>query len=158
MKKVILFTILTVMIAGISNGAQYRYTWKNAEGGLNITDYPPPENVEIIDITVISLPNEKQVVPVIKKQDVRHNKNATQERQLAQAASLRKEEAKLRQNATNLKDEAQELLRIGNKQRHKRSWRYRASIKEKEAKGFIRQAESLARKAEDLERQASQLK
>jgi hypothetical protein len=152
-KKVILLILLTVMIVGTSNGEQFNYTWKDAEGVLNITDYPPPDGIEIIDISVIRLSNKKQAAPVVKKQNKQQNQSATQNVQLA--ASLRKEEAGLRQKATNLDDEAQELLRIGNRQRHKRSWRYRANIKENEAEELIRQAESLARKAEALERQDS---
>jgi len=149
-KKVILFTLLTVMIVGTSYGEQFNYTWKDAEGVLNITDYPPPDGLEIIDISVIRLSNKKQAAPVVKKQNRQQNQSATQNVQLA--ASLRKEEAELRQKATNLDDEAQELRRIGNRQRHKRNWRYRANIKVKEADELIRQADSLSRKADALER------
>ena len=150
-KKVILFTLLAVMIVGgNSNGEQFNYTWKDAEGVLNITDYPPPDGIEILDISVIRLSNKKQAAPVVKKQDEQQNQSATQNLQLA--ASLRKEEAELRQKATNLDDEAQELRRIGNRQRHKRSWRYRANIKVEEANELYRQAESLSKKAAALER------
>ncbi len=69
-KKIILFTLLTVMIVGTSNGEQFNYTWKDAEGVLNITDYPPPDGIEIIDISVIRLSNKKQAAPVVKKQNI----------------------------------------------------------------------------------------
>ncbi len=150
-KKVILFTLLAVMIVGgNSNGEQFNYTWKDAKGVLNITDYPPPDGIEIIDISVIQLPKKKQAAPVVKKQNKRQKQSATQDVQLA--ASLRKEEGKLLEKASNLNDEAQELQRIGNRQRHKRNWRYRANLKVEEANELTRQADSLSKKANALER------
>jgi len=149
-KKVIFFTLLTVMIVGTTHGEQFNYTWKDAKGVLNITDVPPPDGIEIIDISVIRFSNKKQAAPVVKKQNKQQNQSATQNVQLAE--SLRKEEAELRQKAKNLNDEARELNRIGNRQRHKRSWRYRANLKVEEADELYRQAESLSSKADALER------
>ena len=156
-KKVILFTLLTAMLVGTSNGAQFNYTWKNAEGVLNITDYPPPEDVEIIDISIIPLPDKEQAI--VKKQNEAQTQSATPDRRRqVEAASLRKEAVKLRQHATNLSAEAQELMRLSKIQKRTPKLRLVARRKVIKANGLISQAESLVSKAENLEHKASQLK
>lgn len=159
MKKIILFfAILSLMLAGVSSAARYNYTWKDADGVLNITDYPPPEDVEIIDISVIPMPEENPEDKGIEQQNVVESQNNALNRLQAEAASLRKEEAALRRNAADLTTEAQELIRISKKVKYKRRYRVRAGKKEREAEALISKADALAKQAEALEKQAAQLK
>ena len=158
-KKIILCTMLTVMITSTSNGAQYNYTWKDADGVLNITDYAPPEGAEILDINVIPKQDKKQASPDIQEQNALQNQNAAQNRQRQfEAASLRNEAAKLRQNAANIAEEAKELSRIANLQKRNRRLLVLSNSNAKKAEELFSQADSLVRRAEELEQQASQLK
>ncbi len=156
-KTTILFVFFTVMIAGNSIAERYNYTWKDTKGVINITDYPPPEDIEIIDVRVVPIPVKSQIDPQVKKQQIQQRKSTTRNRLLAKAASLRKEEAKLRQKATILNDEAQELRRVAKKNKYKGRYRRKASNKERNAEEFITKANSMSRKAEALDHQASQL-
>lgn len=159
MKKVILLlTVLVVMLAESSIGARYNYTWRDAGGILNITDYPPPEDAEVIDVRVIPLPDEKQVPPEVKQREVQQEQDQTRNRLLAEAASLRNEEATLRQEAAGLTDEAQELRRLAKKKRYAGKYRVRAAKKEKEAEELLNRADILNAKAQTMEHQAFRLK
>ena len=158
-KKVILLILLTVMIVGTSNGEQFNYTWKDAKWVLNITDYPPPDGIEIIDIKVIPIQDIKKVAPVVSEQDVPQNQSAVQDRRRqVEAASLGNEAVRLRQEAANIAEEAQELSRIATLQKRNRRLLVLANSNAKKAEELFSQADSLVKRAEDLEYQASQLK
>jgi hypothetical protein len=45
--------ILSIFFQGSSHAGVNNYTWKDDRGTLNITDYPPPEGVEILDISPV---------------------------------------------------------------------------------------------------------
>ena len=157
-KAILLLAVLTALLAESSLGARFNYTWKDADGVLNITDFPPPEDAEVLDVRVIPIPDEKQITPTVKQPEVRQEQDQARNRLLAEAASLRKEEATLRQEAAGLNDEAQELRRLGKKQGNKSRYRLRAAKKEREAEELINRADILGAKAQTLEHQASGLK
>jgi hypothetical protein len=152
--KIILTSVLTLLLAGISSGAEFNYTWKDTEGNLFITDYPPPDGAEILEVSIIPLPEQKQVAPA-RKQEVTPGQKATLSRLEAEAAVLRKQEADLRQKAAELVAEADEQLRLAKKRHYKERYQRRAGIKKREAEELARQADALSVKAESLERQAS---
>jgi hypothetical protein len=155
--KIILTTLLTLFLAGICSSAEFNYTWKDAEGNLFITDYPPPDGVEIIDISIIPVPAPQQLAPV-QQQVEQPGQDEIRSRLEAEAAALRKEETALRYKAAGLAEEAEEQRRIGKKRHYKERYQRRAGIKDREAEELVRQADALAGKAESLERQASELK
>lgn len=157
-KAILLLAVLMVLLAESSVDARFNYTWRDADGVLNITDYPPPEDAEVIDVRVIPFPDEKQITPEVKQPEVQQEQDQTRNRLLAEAASLRNEEATLRQEAAELIDEAQELRRLAKKQGNKRRYRLRAAKKEKEAEELLNRADILGAKAQTLEQQASRLK
>lgn len=155
LKIVLLIAALILFTAGICTGARFNYTWKNKDGVLNVTDYPPPEGTEIIEISIIpTIPEQKKAAPAadIKAQKKMQGPNEEQRRLMAEAYALRNEELLLRQEASRLLEEAREQRRLGKLQRYKERYRRRASKKEKEAQELISQADSLARKAENLEK------
>lgn len=160
MKKIIILcTMLTVMITSTCNGAGYNYTWKDANGVLNITDYAPPEDAEIIGIEVIPIQDNIPANFGIQEQDELQDQSALQNRQRQiEAASLRKEAAKLRQDAANIAEGAKELSRIANLQKRNRRLLVLSNSNTKKAEEQFSQADSLVRRAEELEQQASQLK
>ena len=49
--KVIAVAIMSILLAGISYGADSLYTWIDDKGVLNITDQYPPEGAQIIDVS-----------------------------------------------------------------------------------------------------------
>lgn len=152
--KLILTTFLTLFLAGMCYGAEFNYTWKDAEGNLYITDYPPPDGAEIIDISIIPVPAPK---PPIQQQVEQPGQSEIRSRLEAEAAALRKEETALRHKAAVLAEEAAEQRRIGKKRHYKERFQRRAGIKDREAEELVRQADALAGKAESLEGQASKL-
>jgi len=161
MKKIILLlAVLMVLLAESSLAARFNYTWRDADGVLNITDYPPPEDAEVIDVRVIPLPDEMQIPPTVKQPEVRQKQeqDQTRNRLLAEAESIRNEAATLRQEAEGLTDEAQELRRLAKKKRYASKYRVRAAKKEKEVEELINRADILGAKAQILEQQASRLK
>ena len=159
--RIILCTILMLFLSGMSYASRFNYTWIDADGTLNVTDYPPPGNAEIIDISAIPSPPKKQV-DVLSADEMKQKKLLKQsqekKRLMAQAEKLRDQEAELRQQASRLIDEAKEQRRLSKLNRYKGKYRRRASNKEQEAQDLIAQADSLALKAENLERKASQMK
>lgn len=155
--KMILTAALTLLLAGICYGERYNYTWKDADGNLFITDYPPPDGSEILEVNVIPLPERQQVAPP-RKQDVPSGPKAARSGLEAEAADLRKQEADLRQKAAGLAAEAEEQLRLAKKHHYKERYQRRAGLKEREAEELVRQADALSAKAQSLERQASEQK
>lgn len=155
--KIILTAVLTLFLAGICFGAQFNYTWKDAQGNLSVTDYPPPEGAEIIDISIIAGPEQQRIAPV-QQQDGPPGQSATRSRLVAEAAVLRNQETSLRQQAAGLAEEAEEQRRLGRKHHYKERYQRRAGLKDREAEELIRQADALSGKAESLERQAAELK
>ena len=155
--KIILITLLTLFLAGICSSAEFNYTWNDGEGNLFITDYPPPNGAEIIDISIIPVPAPQQLAP-IQEQVEQPDQNETRSRLEGEAAALRKEETVLRQKAAGLAEEAEEQRRLGKKHHYKERYQRRAGIRDREAEELVRQADALAGKAESLERQASELK
>ena len=156
-KKVFLFVFLMLLIAGISNGARYNYTWEDKDGVLNVTDFPPPEGANIIDISVIPMPKKKLLAIEEKQQKDLQLQSETRELLLVEAAALRSEEVALRLKAAELNAEAWEQRRLSKLHRYKDRYRRRASKKEQQAQDLISQADSLGRKAEILERKSSKL-
>lgn len=155
--KMILSTVLTLFLAGICYGAQFTYTWKDAEGKLLITDYPPPDGAEIMDISVIATPGQQHVAQV-QQQVAQPGQSPTRSRLEAEAAALRKEEAALRQKAAGLAEEAEEQRRLAKKHHYKERYQRRAGLKDREAEELVRQADVLSDQAQSLVRQAAELK
>lgn len=156
--KIILTVALTLLLlAGICYGALFNYTWKDAEGDLFITDYPPPDGAEIIEISIIPAP-EQQRVTAAQQQVEPTGPITARSRMEAEAAALRKQESVLRHKAGELFAEAEEQRRLGKKHHYKERYQRRAGLKDREAEELVRQADALAGKAESLERQASELK
>ena len=158
MKKIIiLLAVLLLMIAETAIAARYNYTWKDADGGLNITDYPPPEDAELLDVRVIPMPETKEITPTRRQNELIQEQNETRKRLLLKAESLKEEEARLRQRAAELIGEAGELRRISKKLHYKSRHRLRAAKKEEEAEELLNRADSLSKEAETLELEASGL-
>lgn len=152
------FVVLLVLLAGTCHGGNNNYTWKDAHGTLNITDYPPPEDAEIIDISPIPSPPAETVPAAPQSQGTLQEQNTTRNQLLAEAAALRKEEETLRLRAAELNAEAEELRSRSAIQKVKRRYRRWARGMDQEAADLISRADSLAGKAQALETKAAQIR
>jgi len=129
----------------------YNYTWRDANGTLNITDYAPPDNVEILEISPIPHvppPPAPEVLPEAKVE---------KQQLLKSAAALRQQEEALRTKATDLINEATELRSRDAIRKVKRRYSRFARRMEDEAQGLITSADQAAQKAAALEAQAAAL-
>ncbi len=149
--------LLIVFLVLFTNSQAYCerniYTWKDADGTLNITDKEPPDGVEIIYIrpalkkTTDS--SATQIQPQLQKEN--QQKNITPitepENQLKKSAPQSGEEIALRQQAEKLISEANELkTRSGGTLKVKRNNKRRARAMEAEAAKLLEKADALANK------------
>jgi hypothetical protein len=154
--KIIFLTVLMLFCAGISYGARFHYTWKDKEGTLNITDYPPPEGTQIIDISII--PEVKKAPPPARQPATEDQREEERQQLLDQASMLREQGDALLEKASDLNNEALEQRKLTEHHRHQYRYRREASEKENEALNLAGQAADLVRKARELEAQAALLK
>ncbi|MDD3618838.1 MAG: DUF4124 domain-containing protein [Desulfobulbaceae bacterium] len=148
--------VLSLLVYGAGHAGVNNYTWKDAQGVLNITDYPPPEGVEILDIRPV--PRQRVKRPA-RPPEAARAADAQKSRRLleGQAARYRAEEAAVREDAVSLLQEAQHLRSRSAIRKVKRKYRRWAAVMESEARQLVHRADALAKKAEKLEIEAGAL-
>lgn len=150
-----LVTLLVLFIGTQVYGGENIYTWKDAEGQINITDNPPPDGVELLDTSPAppkpAVEPKKQAQPATRQ--VTSQSVQQRNKLLNQAAILRAEEAAAWQKAEEIIAEAEELRnKTGARAKRKNRYRRHATVLEQEAGEFIKKAETAARKAEKIEK------
>ncbi|HHO47254.1 MAG TPA: DUF4124 domain-containing protein [Desulfobacteraceae bacterium] len=148
--------VLSLLVYGAGHAGVYNYTWKDEQGVLNITDYPPSEGVEILDIRPVP---RQQVKRHARPPEAARAADAQKSRRLleGQAARYRAEEAAARHEAVSLLREAQHLRSRSAIRKVKRKYRRWAAVMESEARQLVHRADALAKKAEKLEMEAAAL-
>lgn len=152
MKHLLYCTVLFLLLStSPCFGGNYNYTWIDEQGTTNITDFPPPDNVEILDVSPIPEVNR----PSYASQELAKSKADAEKRsQLReQAAQKRQEETAARLRASELISEAEELRSRSAIHKVKRKYRRWANAMEDEAEALLSKADSLGSEAAKLEQQ-----
>lgn len=122
MQRVVLLIMATILWWTNGYCEENIYTWRDRHGVLNITDYPPPPDAEILDIS----PSYKQQAEEYWRQrglqQERIRQMEEQRKREEQAAAAEKKEAEARREAEELLKRAPQMKEAERPVRKKRGY------------------------------------
>jgi chromosome segregation ATPase len=151
-------------------GAQKLYTWTDDQGVTHITDYPPPQNTTVEDVTVYPAKSPQQIDAIERqKQLLREKYKQFEEREAAGRAAVEAQKARKRaqEKMQQIKEETernQEYVRRLSSTREKRK-QFRKKIEriknqteaaQAEAQAAEQEAEAAVKKAEQAAAEAGE--
>lgn len=107
--RIIILTLATVLLWNSGYCEENIYTWKDKNGVLNITDYPPPPEAEILDISPSHREKTEEYWRQRQLQQERIEQAEQRKKQEEQAAEARAKEAEAYREADQLLKRAQEV-------------------------------------------------
>ncbi|MDW7771663.1 MAG: hypothetical protein SCH71_02120 [Desulfobulbaceae bacterium] len=154
MRFVIIAGLAAVLLCNNSYGQENIYTWRDKEGVLNITDYPPPGDAELLEISqshreeAIKLLRERRILQAKIEEYLREKRREQEElREQARKAAAMEEAAELLEEAENMRNVQGEL-------RKRRRFGWKAESLEEKAKELIMDSERVE-KPDDTKKKSS---
>lgn len=122
--RIIILALATGLLWNSGYCEENIYTWKDKNGVLNITDYPPPPEAEILDISPSHRAKAEEYWRQRQLQQERMEQAEQRRIQEEQAAEARTKEAEAYREADRLLKKAQEVKEEQRPPRKRRGYGY----------------------------------